>query len=121
VVKDAFNPPEDRAENTDAWLNWTTAESRIKRVSEEVFLLGLDEFDSEHINKTGFAREFNSRLLGARYRGAVNEQTVTIFASNKSPAAHRGWIADRIEDGRFTVFENTGRSVRPQMQWYDKI
>ncbi len=120
VVKDAFNPPKNQAENTDAWRNWDTAESRLKRLCD-VFLLALDEFDPEHINETDFVRELNSRLIGARYRGAVNEQSVTLFAANRPPTAHRGWIADRFEDGRFTVFENTGRSVRPQMSWTDEI
>lgn len=119
VVKAVFNPPTaKRTADEDAWRAWDTVEARFERM-RDIYMLALDEFDSERVNETGFAREFYGRLMDGRYRGA--EETVTLFAANKPPTAHTGWIADRFEDGRFIVFEHTGKSVRPQNRWWDEV
>jgi hypothetical protein len=77
----------------------------------------VDEFDAGKVNVTAFAAEFRARLIDHRYRGAIGEETVTLFAGNEDPANLPPWIYDRVRDNRFTVFYNKGASVRPMMEW----
>ena len=87
---------------------------RFQRV-QNVKVLTIDELDK--VNQTGFVYEFRSKLVDHRYRDAVAGRTVTLFACNEDPARLPDWIADRINDGRFVVFHNLGRSVRAVQSW----
>jgi DNA replication protein DnaC len=100
----------------DAWHKWETYQRRFER-AQQVPLLAIDEFDAGKVNETDFAVEFRARLIDHRYRDAIAGKTCTIFAGNDDPALLPGWIYDRVRDNRFIVFENTGPSVRPAMEW----
>ena len=78
-----------------------------------VAVLAIDEYgrakDSE------WAREIRSRVMNDRYETAVNQRTVTLFASNFPPEDGEDWLADRVRDGRFRVVNVAGPSMRPVM------
>jgi DNA replication protein DnaC len=118
VMRAVLDPPK-RARSIDesAWAEWDTFQSRFNRF-RDMHLLAVDDFDPALINKTPFVTEFENRLLEHRYRDGVAGKNATIFAANKPPAAQPRWLTDRLEDGRFRVFENTGSSVRSQMAWW---
>jgi len=121
LMRETFKKkPDDHTAGTDAfedaWNAWKSYQARFSRV-RRVELLAIDEFDGGKVNQTEFAGEFRARLIDHRYRDAVGGNTVTLFAGNENPAALPRWIWDRVRDGRFQVWENTGASVRPQMMW----
>lgn len=80
-----------------------------------VKVLAIDEMDKAR--RTEFAEEFRFNFLDDRYRSAIREETVTIFAGNTDPAKLEvDAIYDRIRDGRFKVVENQAASARPEMR-----
>lgn len=120
VVREAFTEPNKRrTEDEDGWRRHDTYRSRFQRLCR-VNLLALDEFDAEKINETDFVSQFRFQLLDQRYRDALGQKTVTVFAGNDDPKSLPPWIWDRIDDGRFQTFHHTGRSARPQMRWWQQ-
>lgn len=81
----------------------------------EVPLLAIDEFD--RIRSTRFSSERQFLLLDRRYESAVAQRSITIIASERSPSGFPGYMKDRIYDGRFTVLNLQGDSLRPGMEW----
>lgn len=79
-------------------------------------VLAIDEL--EKTNTTGFSRERTFQLLDTRYAAATDQRKgVTIMASNLPPAALDPYLTDRIRDGRFSVIEMSGPSMRPMMDY----
>lgn len=79
----------------------------------ELPLLCIDEFN--RFRATDFAADRLGVLIDRRYVQAEREQGITLMAANVAPHQLNGYIADRIEDGRFTVFHLPGESYRPVM------
>lgn len=85
---------------------------------QERNLLVLDEFDA--FNETSYAHEQVRLLLQKRYNSAAIDQNgITIFTSNKSPAAIPAYIQDRLRDERLSpdgncIIHMQGKSMRPQ-------
>jgi DNA replication protein DnaC len=100
----------------DAWREWGTYQERFRRI-QSLPLLAIDEFDDVKVNVTNFVTEFRTRLIDHRYRDAIGEETVTLFAGNQNPKHLPSWIYDRVDDARFVVFHHTGESVRKEMAW----
>lgn len=91
-------------------------EEYLRRVNNllEANVLLIDEFDK--VNLTNFAFEFRYRFLDQRYEQGIQKQKHTVFASNDSPQSFPEYIYDRLRDGRFRIFANTGASIRPLMR-----
>ncbi len=122
VMMESMKKPERGDENFDyAWRRWKTYGARLGRL-RRLYSLCIDEMDEEKI--TGdWTAAFRGQLLDHRYRTGTTEKggTVTVFAGNRNPDHLPGWLADRVNDGRFIVFENKGESIRPQMEWYHDV
>lgn len=117
VLKDAFTEPRKRrGEDTDGWNKHDTFLSRFRRM-QNVYLLAIDEFDSERVSETPWVHQLRGQLLDWRYRDAVGASTITMLAGNQPPNHLPVWMYDRINDGRFGVFHHKGESARDQMQW----
>jgi len=96
-------------------LENVSAEARLNFWSD-IPLLCIDEFD--RMRETPYAEERRFVLMDKRYEEATRMQSITIMASNVNPdGLGSGYLADRIEDGRFKVVYVGGASVRPQMLW----
>ncbi|MBN1348398.1 cell division protein ZapE [candidate division KSB1 bacterium] len=97
---DTENPNQQSINRMDYWTN--------------IKVLCIDEFDKTR----GTAYESDRRflLMDRRYTDAIRQKTITIIASNDAPNKLDGYLADRILDGRFSVIEMTGRSMRPMMK-----
>jgi len=94
-----------------AKLDYHERFQRLKMVKA----LAIDEMDKAR--RTEFAEEFRFNFLDDRYRSAIREETVTIFAGNTDPAKLEvDPIYDRIRDGRFKVVQNSAPSARPEMR-----
>lgn len=92
------------------------SEARLERW-QSIPLLVIDEFD--RVKDTEYAAERRFRLMDDRYTRAIRgEPSVTLMASNATPDALEGYLADRIRDGRFAVVELAGDSMRPGMDWH---
>lgn len=94
-----------------------TGESETHRLNfwSEVKLLCIDEF--EKMRGTPYTDERRFVLMDRRYEQATRMETATIIASNVAPNMLPGYLADRIEDGRFHVISTEGLSWRPGMTW----
>lgn len=102
------NPSHESASRLDFW-------SRIP-------ILAIDEID--RVRPTEYSIERQFILMDRRYEDAIRQKSITIMASNKSTselaAEVDGYLADRIEDGRFKIVELNGTSRRSRMLWKDK-
>lgn len=82
------------------------AQSRLNWWSE-IPILAIDEFD--RVRPTEYSVERQFILMDRRYEDAIREKTITIMASNKSPAQlttdSDEYLTDRIQDGRFKIVE----------------
>jgi ATPase family associated with various cellular activities (AAA) len=79
-------------------------------------VLAIDELDKA--NETQWVRERVHQLLDRRWSMAIRENTLTLIASNKSSGDLDGYLASRIEDGRFSEYMihldgPDGRKVMP--------
>ncbi len=92
------------------------AESSIMDWFVSVPVLALDEVDKMRI--TDYRKDRRFLLLDSRYERACNENlfSVTLMAGNDNPDRLDPSIFDRIRDGRFTVIEMRGASLRPGME-----
>lgn len=93
------------------------SQESIRRLKfwSDIPVLCIDEFD--RINNTAWVAERTFSLMDKRYESALQEQSITLIASNKPPQdLGEGYLIDRIQDGRFSVFELTGESMRPGME-----
>ena len=86
---------------------------RLKRWSE-IPILCIDEFD--RVRSTEYSNERIFVLMDRRYELANKKKVVTIIASNSAPNQLSGYLFDRIRDGRFFIFELSGKSLRPGME-----
>ena len=78
-------------------------------------LLAVDEY--ARAKESDWVAEARAKVFNPRYESAAShKRTVTLFASNFAPEKGEDWFADRILDGRFTVVEVTGPSMRPLME-----
>jgi DNA replication protein DnaC len=119
LLKETFDrkPRGHRGNGNDvAWAEWDTFERRLRYI-QRVPLLAIDEFDVGKTTDSKWQREIRNRLIDHRYRSAESGETCTLFAGNEDPRRLPRFIWDRVQDGRFDVFENTGASVRPVMAW----
>lgn len=87
--------------------------SRRSKFYCEVPVLCIDEFD--RIKLTEFAVEKIQSIVDARYRSAMNRESITIIASNEQPSKYPAYIANRFYDGRTYIIEMKGNSVRPNI------
>lgn len=78
-------------------------------------LLAVDEIGAER--KTDFAVEEFFKLIDARHESGVErgENKLTLMAGNTPPSQLDFRIADRLSDGRNSIFQLTGESARPGM------
>ncbi len=92
----------------------------IRRLSRwtRIPILCIDEFDK--VKGTEYVHERRMRLVDDRYADAIEQKTVTIFASNESPESFDNYLTDRFRDGRFKVVNMGGQSMRPNMLWEKK-
>ena len=78
-------------------------------------VLAIDEF--EKVNETDFATSKRFSLMDRRYEEACRMKSITLIATNKNPAMFDSYLFDRIRDGRFSVIQLRGKSVRPMMKY----
>lgn len=99
----------------DAYSETDPAESAVERIERltSSYLLCLDEL--ERISETGWAKEKVFQILDRRHVSAIRQETITLIASNTSPANLSPALADRFSDGRHKVIQVTGASARPHM------
>ncbi|MFC1879381.1 ATP-binding protein [Chloroflexota bacterium] len=74
-------------------------------------LLALDEIDRH--KATDWAQERVFQLLDRRYASAELDFNLTLIASNKPPEELDGYLASRVNDGRFIVIHLDGVDIRP--------
>lgn len=85
----------------------------IRRAAETCFRYFCGRCRTE----TEWVAEARAKIFNARYESAAHQRkTITLFSSNFVPERGEDWFADRIRDGRFTVVEVTGPSMRPLME-----
>ena len=96
---------EKSGESETARLNWWA----------ELPVLCIDEFD--RMRGTPYTDERRFVLMDRRYEQACRREAVTIIASNEDPARLPGYLYDRVMDGRFTIVQVGGDSMRPGMRW----
>ena len=104
-------------------VNWVreankpdATESYIQRFDrlKALRLLAVDEMDKAR--ETEFSQEFRFEFLDERYRQAILGTSAMVFAGNTDPALLPLPLYDRVNDGRFTIVENTAPSARPHMR-----
>ncbi len=86
------------------------ARARYERL-KSLPILAIDEFDAARM--TDFAYEFRTAFLDDRYRLAMTRRAHTLFAMNCNPKELPGDTHDRLRDGRFMIFHNKDKSMRP--------
>lgn len=99
---------DDKLEGESARLNWWS----------EIPILAIDEFDK--LRETGYGDERRFVLMDRRYELATAKRGVTLIASNSAPEKLPGYLYDRVRDGRFTMVEIDGQSLRPGMKWEER-
>lgn len=77
-------------------------------------VLAVDEFG--RAKNSDWVQEARAKIFNPRYESAHYQKTVTLFASNFAPETSEDWFADRLRDGRFSVVEVNGPSMRPLME-----
>ncbi len=122
VAKNSFKKPERKTteDYDEAWSKWTSYEARLHRM-RHLPLLAVDEVDTDKLNPTPWMRQFQDQLFEHRYRMAFGDaRLVTMFAGNNSPDLLPGWMASRVKDTRFIVYENKGVDIRQQgtLEWF---
>lgn len=80
----------------------------------EMPVLAIDEVDK--VRMTPYADEFRTALIDYRYRLALADEALTLFAMNCPPHQMPPHIYDRLTDGRFRIVSNHDDSMRPAMQ-----
>jgi len=109
-MRDAFAERNQRAKDPETSLGYIDRFEKLKAIK----LLAIDEMDKARA--TPFMQDFRFDFLDERYRQGVSAQTVTLFASNLTPATMPDPIWDRVRDGRFKIVHNQAGSARPDMR-----
>lgn len=92
--------------------------SRLERLKDAP-VLAIDEMDK--VKETDWLHEFRFKFLDARYRSAINKESLTLFAGNPNPQTiFDAALYDRFRDGRFKIVQNTAPSARPAEKWSEQ-
>lgn len=85
-------------------------QSRLKEWAS-IRVLVLDEIGRDR--QTEFSKQSLSDIMDKRYEDAVQRKSITVWVSNFTPEEIlEQYQVDRIRDGRFSVVEVVGKSVR---------
>lgn len=89
--------------------------SRLETLANLDFL-AIDEVGRDR--STEFGISAFSDLLDRRYISAINRQSITVFISNFPPEkVLDSYQKDRVDDGRFTILNVQGNSMRSAMAY----